>query len=123
MDKIEFLFDFLNLHILFWFKNGDAILNTNKIVTAVSSAAGSATNSKDVTPKKKMVNGSANLPVSGILPGHMMDPQKGTMGITGKAPAPPPKEGVTSANERVQNYINNLETSGISKMGGTSSLG
>ena len=52
-----------------------------------------------------------------------MDLQKGTMGMTGKAPAPPPKEGVATANERVQNYINNLEGSGISKMDGTNSLG
>lgn len=109
--------------ILLWFQNGDAILNTNKLVTAVSGAAETVLNSKDVTPKKKMMNGSANLPVTGILPGHIIDPQKGIMGITGKAPAPPPKEGVASANERVQNYINNLETNGISKLGGTSSLG
>ena len=97
-------------------------MNTNKAATVAvpSSIAGSVTNSKDVTPKKKMMNGTANFP-----PGtqQMVDPQKGTMGMTGKAPAPPPKEGVTSANERVQNYINNLETSGMSKMAGTNSLG
>ena len=97
-------------------------MNTNKAATTAavpSSIAGSVTNSKDATPKKKMMNGTANFP-----PGQqMVDPQKGTMGMTGKAPAPPPKEGVTSANERVQNYINNLETTGITKMGGTNSLG
>ena len=63
------------------------------------------------------MNGSANLSSHNI----MLDSQKGTMGGTGKAPAPPPKDG--SANERVQNYINNLETDGILKMEGTSSLG
>ena len=63
------------------------------------------------------MNGTAN------LPNHIIDPQKGTMGVTGKAPAPPPKEGITTANERVQNYINNLETNGISNMSGANSLG
>ena len=87
-------------------------MNTNKpTATVPSSTAGSVINSKDATPKKKMMNGTANFP-----PGpNMVDPQKATMGMTGKAPAPPPKEGVTSANERVQNYINNLQTTGMSK--------
>ena len=86
-----------------------------------TSIAGSVVTSKDATPKK-MMNGIAatNLPGG---PHMMIDPQKVAMGITGKAPAPPPKEGAAAANERVQNYINNLEPNGISKMGGTSSLG
>ena len=87
-----------------------------------TSIAGSVVTSKDATPKK-MMNGIAATNHPGGGPHMMMDPQKGTMGITGKAPAPPPKEGAAAANERVQNYINNLEPNGISKMGGTSSLG
>ena len=63
-------------------------MNTNKPTAAVpSSTAGSVINSKDATPKKKMMNGTANFP-----PGpNMVDPQKATMGMTGKAPAPPQK--------------------------------
>ena len=95
-------------------------MNTNKTTAAVpSSTAGSVINSKDATPKKNMMNGNANFP-----PGpNMVDPTKAKMGMTGKAPAPPPKEGVQGANERVQNYINNLETTGMPKMAGTNSLG
>jgi len=69
-----------------------------------------------------MMNGSAAKFPPGSQP-NMIDPTKVAMGMTGKAPAPPPKEGVTSANERVQNYINNLETTGMNKMAGTNSLG
>ena len=106
-------------------QNGEAVINTNK-VNAVTSGGGSGSNSKDATPKKKtsVMNGSATHNHLGPY-NPMLDIQTGgqnPMGKTGKAPAPPPKDGVASANERVQNYINNLE-SNHANMDGTSSLG
>ena len=92
------------------------MLNTNKAIAATTGALANAASNPKATPTKKssMMNGSAN------PAGAMIEPQKMARGITGKAPAPPPKDGVSTANERVQNYINNLETHNVD---GTSSLG
>ena len=79
--------------------------------TATSTTGGLTTTLTSATTTTATAAANGNVMNGGLGGGGPKMPAPALVGKTGKLPAPDPG-GINAANERVQNYINNLEVDG-----------